>query len=223
MAENTFSLGAFFARYLPDMLKALGTTLQLTGLSLLFGVLIGLVFGVLSVSRNKALRAIAQLYIGIIRGLPFIVLLYFIMYGVTSALNIQLPRYAVSVLTLSMNAGAYLAEIFRGGIEAVPPGQMEAARSLGLPYGKTMTKVILPQAVRIMIPSFINQFIITLKDTSILSAIGMVELVQQTKLSIAASFESSALWTLCGIMYIIIITVLSQLSKHIERRVKNNA
>jgi ABC-type amino acid transport system permease subunit len=125
------------------------------------------------------------------------------------------------VITLSLNAGAYLSEIFRSGIQAINKGQMEAARSLGLPYSRAMAKVILPQAFRIVIPSVVNQFIITLKDTSIISVIGLTELTFQGKQIVASTYKSFCVWIIVGIMYFIIIYILTKLSQLIERRLSN--
>ena len=111
-----------------------------------------------------------------------------------------------------------MAEIVRAGIQSVDPGQMEAARSLGLTYGMAMRKVVLPQAIRTMIPTFINQFIITLKDTSILSVIGFPELVNTAKNVQANTFMSFQTWAVVGIMYLIVITILSRSAKMVERR-----
>lgn len=113
-----------------------------------------------------------------------------------------------------------MAEIIRGGIEAIDPGQMEAARSLGLPYGKAMSKIILPQAFRTMLPSIINQFIISLKDTSLISIIGIRELTQNGKI-IAANSASMvmAVWLSVAIFYLVICTILSRVAKLVERRV----
>ena len=111
-----------------------------------------------------------------------------------------------------------MAEIIRAGIQSVDKGQMEAARSLGLPYWKAMQKVVLPQAIRTMIPSIINQFIITLKDTSILSAIGFPELVNTAKNVVANTFMSFQTWTIVAVMYLIVITILSRTAKALERR-----
>ncbi|MCB2802639.1 amino acid ABC transporter permease, partial [Listeria monocytogenes] len=113
-------------------------------------------------------------------------------------------------------------EIVRGGIQSVDKGQMEAARSLGLPHKKAMMKVVLPQAIRMMIPSFINQFVITLKDTSIMSAIGLVELTQSGKIIMARTFESTWTWLIIGIMYLIVITILTKISDRLERRLRND-
>ena len=121
-----------------------------------------------------------------------------------------------------MNCGAYMAEIFRAGIESIDVGQMEAGRSLGLSYATTMRRVILPQAFRVMIPSIINQFIITLKDTSILSVIGYPELTNMGKTISGNTFKSLQTWAIVGIMYMIVIVSLSKIAKIIERRLKRN-
>ena len=114
------------------------------------------------------------------------------------------------IITLSLNAGAYMTEIVRGGIQSVDKGQMEASRSLGIGYLPTMRKVILPQAIRTMIPSYINQFVITLKDTSILSVIGIAELTQTGRIIIAGNYQSFKMWLIIGIIYFIVIMALDQ-------------
>lgn len=205
----------------PRLLQGLAVTLESTLLSLVLAAVVGLLFGLLSVSRSKVSRAIARVYVDIIRGTPIIVQAFFIYFGVTSALNMRMEPMTAGVITLTLNAGAYLAEIFRGGIQSVDKGQMEAARSLGLPHGMAMRKVILPQAIRTMIPAIVNQCIITLKDSSILSVIGMAELTQVGKLIIANNLESFRMWLIVGIMYFIIIMILSWVSKHIEKRLQN--
>ena len=119
-----------------------------------------------------------------------------------------------------MNCGAYMAEIIRAGIESVDKGQMEASRSLGLSYGKSMRLIIIPQAIRTMIPSIINQFIITLKDTSILSVIGFPELVNTAKNVAGNTFMNLQVWAIVGIMYMVVIITLSKVAKRVERRLK---
>ena len=119
-----------------------------------------------------------------------------------------------------MNCGAYMAEIIRAGIESVDKGQMEASRSLGLSYGKSMRLVVVPQAIRTMIPSIINQFIITLKDTSILSVIGFPELTNMGKTISGNTFKSLETWAIVGIMYMIVIIILSKVAKQVERRLQ---
>ena len=132
--------------------------------------------------------------------------------------NFTLTALSAGTICLALNCGAYMAEIIRAGIQSVDKGQMEAARSLGLPYWRAMQRVVLPQAIRTMIPSIINQFIITLKDTSILSVIGFPELVNSAKNVIAINFKSFQVWAIVALMYLVVITALSKLAKILERR-----
>ena len=162
---------AFFLQNLPRLLEGLSLTLQLTILSLIFAIIVGMISCFFKISSIKPLNWIATIYLSVIRGTPLMVQAYFLYFGIASVLSIQIPSFWASVIVLTLNAGAYLSEIFRSGISAVNKGQMEAARSLGLPYHVAMSKVIIPQAIRIVIPSVVNQFIITLKDTSIISVI----------------------------------------------------
>ena len=122
------------------------------------------------------------------------------------------------VVIMSLNAGAYMTELIRGGIEAIDKGQMEAARSLGLSYGQAMKKIIMPQAFRMMLPSIINQFIITLKDTSLLSVIALRELTQNTRIIVANNMEYFIMYAIVGIYYWVIVTILSEVAKLIEKR-----
>ena len=193
-------------------------TIELTLVSLLIAAVLGLLFGLLSVSRTTFLRGISRVYIDIIRGTPLIVQVFFIYFGIPSALNMRLDAFIAGVIALSLNAGAYTAEIVRGGIQSIDKGQMEAARSLGLPYTMAMRRVVLPQAIKTMIPAIVNQCIITLKDSSLVSVIGLAELTQTGRLIIANNFESLKMWIIIGVMYFIPIMILSKVSSHIERK-----
>jgi glutamine transport system permease protein len=205
---------------LPALLSGLYVTLEVTAISLVLATVLGLSFGMLSISANKALKFIATIYVDIIRGTPLIVQAFFIYFGLPAALGIKIPAFAAGVACISLNAGAYLVEIFRAGIMAVDKGQMEAARSLGLPYGKTMKLVILPQAIRKMLPAFINQFIISLKDTSLLSVIGIRELTQSGEIIIASNYRSFETWSFVALFYFIIIMALTYATKAMERRLQ---
>lgn len=202
------------------LLAGLGKTLALALISFALALVVGIVFGLMSVSPIKALRIIASIYVDIIRGIPMMVLAFFIFFGLSDAIGLTIPDFAAGVLTLTLNASAYIAEIVRGGINAVPPGQMEAARSLGLTYTRTMQKIVLPQAIRIMIPSFVNQFVISLKDTTIISAIGLIELLQTGKIIVARTMQSTYVYLIIAIMYLIVITALTKLAKILEKKVK---
>lgn len=207
------------------LLQSLGQTLLLTLLSLIFAFIIGLIFGLMNVSKSKILNCIGTIYVDGIRGVPLIVLAYFIYFGIPAAVkaigftDFKLTALVAGTISLSMNAGAYMAEIFRAGIQSVDKGQMEAARSLGLSYGKSMRKVILPQAIRTMIPSIINQFIISLKDTSILSVIGFPELTKAGNIIVGNTFKALQVWGIVAAMYMVVIITLSRVAKRIERRI----
>jgi len=206
------------------LLQALGKTLLLALLGLFFGCIIGVVFGLLSVVKNKVCNVISIIYVNIVRGVPMIVLAFFVYIGVPYAfknflhMKVIMDALTAGTICLSVNCGAYMSEIIRAGIQAIDPGQMEAARSLGLPYRKGMAKVVLPQAIKNMIPSIVNQFIITLKDTSILSVIGFPELVNKGQNVIAQTFKSFETWLIVGVMYLVIILLLQLLAKRLERR-----
>ena len=206
------------------LLRAMFKTLEMALCGWCFACILGLIFGLLSVLKNKACNIIATIFVDVIRGVPMIVLAYFVFFGVPYCFNtmigvsFNLTALQAGTICLALNCGAYMAEIIRAGIQSVDKGQMEAARSLGLPYWKAMQKVVLPQAIKTMIPSIINQFIITLKDTSILSVIGFPELVNTAKNVVAITFKSFQVWIIVGIMYFIVITILSKFAKYLERR-----
>ena len=206
------------------LLKGMGQTLLMTLLTLVIATIIGMIFGLMNVGRNRILNLIGTVYVDAIRGVPLIVLAYFVFFGIPAGMQgmgmrgFRLSALQAGTIALSLNCGAYMAEIIRAGIESVDKGQMEAARSLGLSYWKAMAKVVLPQAIRTMIPSIINQFIITLKDTSILSVIGFPELVNTAKNVVANTMSAFQVWSIVALMYLIVITLLSRLAKRVERR-----
>jgi len=207
------------------LLKAFGNTLLLTFLSLCIAMVIGLVFGLMNVGKVRILNLIGTVYVDAVRGVPLIVLAYFIFFGIPAGIqgmgfsDFRLNQLQAGVIALSMNCGAYMAEIIRAGIQSVDKGQMEASRSLGLSYGKSMRRVVLPQAIRTMIPSIINQFIITLKDTSILSVIGFAEITNVGKTIMGNTFKNLQTWTIIAVMYLIVIVTLSKVAKRLERRI----
>lgn len=202
------------------LLSGLLKTIGLALLSFAFALILGVIVGLMAVSHIKGLRVFASVYVDIIRGIPMMVLAFFIFFGLPQLIGFTIPDFTAGVITLTLNASAYLAEIVRGGINAVPAGQMEAARSLGLPYSKTMQKIILPQAIKIMLPSFVNQFVISLKDTTLISVIGVVELLQTGKIIVARTLQSADVYFIIAVMYLIVITALTKFAKVLEKKVK---
>jgi His/Glu/Gln/Arg/opine family amino acid ABC transporter permease subunit len=212
-----------FRDVFPLLLRGMVVTVETTILALLIAILLGLFTCLVGLSKKGPLRFIARFYIWAIRGTPLLVQTFFVYFGIPQlvqslGLNFRLSPLAAGIITLSMNAGAYIAEIFRGGIQAIDKGQMEAARSLGFSHNRAMFKIILPQAVRISIPALVNQFIISLKDTSIISIISLAEIVYEAKIYIGRTMQSFATWTIVGVVYLAVITVLSRISTHVEKR-----
>jgi His/Glu/Gln/Arg/opine family amino acid ABC transporter permease subunit len=212
-----------FRDVFPLLLRGMVVTVETTVLALLIAICLGLFTCLAGLSKKGPLRFIARFYIWAIRGTPLLVQTFFVYFGVPQllqslGLNFRLSPLAAGIITLSMNAGAYIAEIFRGGIQAIDKGQMEAARSLGFSRNRAMFRIILPQAVRISIPALVNQFIISLKDTSIISIISLAEIVYEAKIYIGRTMQSFATWTIVGAVYLAVITVLSRISTHVEKR-----
>ena len=203
---------------IPLLLEGLGLTMELSVISLILAMVIGLLCCLMNISHHVVLRTVSQWYINIIRGTPLLVQAFFIYFGVTGVLGVSMSAFTAGVIALCLNAGGYLSEIFRGGIQAVPKGQMEAGRSLGLSKAKTMWKIIIPQAVRICIPSVVNQCCITIKDTSIISVIGLSELTMAGKIIIARTYQSFAVWIFVGVIYFVVIYVITKLAKVLERK-----
>lgn len=214
-----------FNEAMPMLLEGLRLTAIVSLVSIAIGMVIGLFVCLMKMSKNAILRGIAGVYIWIIRGTPMLVQALIVFFGMPQLIKLAIPDFRLDavtagIITLSLNAGAYLAEIYRGGIMAVPKGQTEAARSLGLSKSKTMLKVVLPQAFKFSVPALVNQFIISIKDTSILSAIGMAELVNKAKTYVGSTYVYFATYTMVALMYLAIISVLMVLSNYIEKKLK---
>lgn len=207
-----------------QLLAGLGITLALALLSFAIAMVIGIIFGMFSVSPYKWLRWTAEIFVDVIRGIPLMLLVAFIFWGIPNFFKsftghaMPINDFVAGTIALSLNASAYIAEIVRGGIQAVPIGQMEASRSLGISYGKTMRKIILPQATKLMLPNFVNQFVIALKDTTIVSAIGLTELFKTGEIIIARSFQSFKMYAILAVFYLVMITLLTRFAKQLEKR-----
>lgn len=202
----------------PYLMDGLKVTLYIFVIALILGFIIGLIVALLRLAPIKPLNWIAKSYINAIRGTPVIVQLFFIYFGLNTIPWISMDKTTAGIVTIAINAGAYFAEIIRAGIQSVDSGQTEAARSLGLTSTQTMRYVVLPQAFRRMLPTFTNQSIISLKDTSLLSIIGIADLTQRGQIQQAATYESFKIWLIVGVIYFIIIYALTLLANFLERR-----
>lgn len=204
----------------PVLMQGLRMTLIISISSILFAMVIGLVVSLMRLSGVKVLDMISKTYVDIIRGTPLIIQAFFLYFGVPDLLNLRIDNLTAGIIIMSLNAGAYMSEVFRGGILSVPYGQTEAARSLGLSNAKTMRKVIIPQAVKNMVPAFVNQMIISLKDTSLLSVIGLGELTQRGQIVVAATYNSFEIYFIIGVMYFVLIKLISLFGDFVERKLK---
>ena len=222
-ADETTIWGLLQNNY-KQLLSGLGVTIALALVSFAIAMVIGIIFGMFSVSPYKWLRLTAEIFVDVIRGIPLMILAAFIFWGIPNLIESMtghqspINDFLAGTIALSLNAAAYIAEIVRGGIQAVPAGQMEASRSLGISYSKTMRKIILPQATKLMLPNFVNQFVIALKDTTIVSAIGLVELFQTGKIIIARNYQSFKMYAILAVFYLVIITLLTRFAKRLEKR-----
>lgn len=182
-------------------------TIKASILAVILGSILGVIVGALRVLPFKTLRSVAATYIYIIRGTPLLIQLFLIYFGLPS-LGLNLPAFAAGIVGLSINSSGYVGEIVRGGIEAVPKGQWEASQVLGLSYIKSMRHIILPQAIRNMLPAFGNEFITLIKESSLLSTLAITELTmvgQQVRSVTYASFET---FILVGLIYLFLTSCI---------------
>jgi len=203
---------------LPVLLQGMWLTLLITVISLLIALVIGLVLGIFSITKSKILRIIATVYVDMIRGTPILVQILFIYFGLPAVTDLSLNAFSAGIIAISINAGAYLVEIFRAGINSIDKGQMEAGRTLGFSYADTMRIIILPQATRRMIPAIVNQFIVSIKDTSLLSVIGIAELTMSGQSIYANNFRAFEILFMVGVLYFVLIYILTLFSRWLERR-----
>jgi His/Glu/Gln/Arg/opine family amino acid ABC transporter permease subunit len=220
MSQALQAIAVTFQRSLPFLTQGFALTIQISVISILIGVVFGLIACLMKLSGLKVLRFLAGVYIWVIRGTPMIVQAFVVYFGLPQVIPGFHPTpFTAGVVTLSLNAGAYLAEIFRSGIQAVPRGQAEAARSLGMNASHTTFKVVLPQAVRIAIPSMVNQFIITIKDTSILTVIGLAEIVNKTTQYVAARYDFFQAYICTALYYLAFTSLLMLLAHYLEKKI----
>jgi polar amino acid transport system permease protein len=205
------------AEFLPILLQGVGLTIVVTIGSLILSTILGLVWALLRVSGVRALAALSAGLINLIRGIPIIVLLFYL-YFVMPDFGIALTALQAAILGLGLAYSAYQAENFRAGIEAIDKGQIEAAQAIGMGWWLTMRRVILPQAVRIVLPPYGNIMIMLLKDSSQASTITVAELALQGKLIASSTFKNTSVFTLVALMYLTMSIPLILLVRHFEKK-----
>jgi glutamine transport system permease protein len=202
----------------PHLLKGIPYTLLISFGGLAIGFVIGLVFGLLSINRSRLLRWPAVAYIEIFRGTPILVQVLFIFYGLPDLVGGPINALTAGIAAIAVNAGAYISEIVRGAVQSIHRGQREAGLSVGLTPRQTFWYVVWPQAFRRMIPPLGNQSIVSIKDTSLFSVIGVGELVRQGQVYIATTFTAFEVYMMVALLYLAITLSLSFLLRTMERR-----
>ena len=208
----------------PLLWNGLKMTVYVTVVSLVIAMILGILVCLMNISSVRPLRGVAKFYIWIIRGTPMLVQGFYIYFAIPQLLQLitgsqfRIDIVTATLITLTLNAGAYISEIFRGAIQSIDKGQMEASRSLGVGYATSMRKIILPQAIRVCLPSLVNQCIITLKDSTIMYALGLPEIMNQARVFVGRTMESFATYTWVALIFLAIISVLMVLSSILEKR-----
>lgn len=206
------------AKYYPVYLSGLWGTLWISAVTVLLGLVLGMLVALMRMSRSKLLNAVSGVYIEVLRGTPILLQLYFFWIGLPKLVPFELSDTQCIVVALAVNASAFISEIIRAGIAAVDKGQWEAARSIGLSETHVMPHVILPQAVKNILPALCNEFISTVKGTSLASVFFVGELMTSFKTVQSATFLALQSLTIVGVIYFILNFVLSRLLKILERR-----
>jgi glutamine transport system permease protein len=207
-------------RSIPLLLMGAGITVQITVISVGIGLLIGMFIGMARLSKTWLVKAAATVYVDFIRGTPLLVQIFIIYFALPLIVGRRIDPFIAAITACGVNSGAYVAEIFRAGIQSIDKGQMEAGRSLGMTWAQTMRFVILPQAFKRIIPPLGNEFIAMLKDSSLVSVIGFEELTRRGQLIIARTYGSFEIWMTVAVIYLMMTLTISRLVDYLERRYK---
>ena len=203
---------------IPLLLMGAAVTVKITALSVGLGIVIGLFVGIARISHSRVLRVLAAIYVDFLRGTPLLVQIFLIYFALPIVTGHHMDPFVAAIASCSINSGAYVAEIFRAGIQSIDAGQMEAGRSLGMTWGQTMRYIIVPQAFKRVIPPLGNEFIALLKDSSLVSVIGFEELTRRGQLVIARTYGSLEIWTCVAILYLLMTVTISRFVAYLERR-----
>ena len=210
-------------------LQGVPVTVGVTLIAMVTGVVLGLVLALMKMSRIKVLTALASLYIEIIRGTPLIVQALIMAYGLpqlfqSSGISFRWPYLIIpAVIVCGLNSAAYVAEVIRSGIQAVDKGQMEAARSIGMTRAQAMKLIVIPQALKIVLPSFGNEFVSLIKETSVLSYVGVVEILRKGALWNAATFNTFEAYIGVALVYMLLTIPTSKLIKRLEQNMATDS
>ncbi len=211
-------------KYIPYLYRATIITIQVTAVSLILGIIISIPLSLMKLSRFKILQAMSGFYTSVFRGVPLLVQVFMVYFGLPQlfpALK-ELSNFQLGSITFAFNSAAYISESLRGGIRAVDIGQKEAAMALGVPYGSTIKDIIFPQAIKSVLPSLVNEFIGLLKNTTLISTIGVVELLRAGQMIVSDTYRAFEPYAVISIYYYIMVMVLTLLGSWMERRVNRS-
>ncbi len=211
----------FLLDILPRLLGAATVTIRLTALAMVLGLFLGALAALMKTSRSRILGSAAAAYTTVFRGTPLVVQILMIYFALPQV-GLRLDKFSSAVVALAINAGAYVAEIVRAGIESIDKGQMEAARSLGMSYGLAMRRVIIPQTYRRLLPPLVNEFIAMLKDTSLIAFIGGEELTRAGQHIISATFRPWPVYLSLAAIYLGMTALFTTLARALERRLADD-
>lgn len=211
---------SFLSVLLPMLFRGLKITLFIAIIGIALGSLLGSIAGFALQSHNKVAKFIANIYIWIIRGTPIIVQALYIYYVLPKLTGVDLSSNTAGIMVITFNSGAFIAEIVRGSLESIDPGQREAGLSLGLTPSQTLWHLVVPPAFRSMLPALFNQFIISVKDTALLSVIVVNEITKQISNYTSTTFKTIEGYTTGAIFYLVIISILILLQKQVERKIR---
>ncbi len=206
--------------YIPFMLEGIWVTLKFVSMSILIGFLLGTLLAMCKIGNNKLLKWFADAYTSLFRGTPLIVQLMLIYLAIPQLTGYDISAYLSAILAFGLNSSAYVSEIIRAGILAVDRGQTEAAAALGVPYRQTMTDIILPQAIKNILPALMNEFITLTKESAIVSVIGYLDLMRRAQIVGAQTYHNFEPLLFIAMIYWVMVYILTKLGKIVERRMR---
>lgn len=206
---------------LPRLLQGMLVSLKITALALLIGFIAGTILGILQLSKNRLIRALVTLFVTIIRGTPMLIQIVFLYY-VLSVTGLSLSPFFAAVLAIGINSSAYVSQIMKTGIQSVPVGQIEAARTLGIRRRDLLWYIILPQAIRVVLPALGNESITLIKDSSLASLIGVMELYKEGQIVISQTYDALSVYCIVGLLYLVMTSTISALVNLLEKRLNRH-
>ncbi len=205
----------------PNLIKATGITLSIALLSSCIGLVVGTFLGLIISEKNKLLSSLAQIYITVIRGTPMLLQIMFL-YIFFSHMNFAISEFLTAVIAIGLNSSAYVSQIVYSGIKSISKGQIEAAKTLGIKRTDLIIHIILPQAFKIIVPAIGNEFVTLIKDSSLASLIGVMELVKRGEIMISRTHDTISVYIIIGLIYLSINTTLTLLINKIDKKLNKN-